>query len=155
MSPTKSETLKEKYPSAWIPTDEGDELVGKVIDLARAWSDARALGNNGNGWYPLLKIEKDDGIVVDFHAFQTVAMNQVNDKRPIQGDRVKITYRGEGKAKDNKNAPKLFYIMVEGRDPTEQASRIYAQIFGADDTPPVAQTAEPSQDTSLDDVPFD
>jgi hypothetical protein len=132
MTPAATE---KKYPNAWVPTKDGESITGELVEVTRAYSDQRA--KNGNGFYPLLHIRVADGSVKMFHAFQTVAFNQVRDKQPRPGETVTITYEGEGAAKNGNNAPKLFRILIGGRDPVAAAENTYASLFGRDDVLPV------------------
>lgn len=145
---------KTDYPNAWIPQHDGDSITGELVEIVRAWSDARA--RNGDGFYPLLKLKLPDGNLKDFHAFQIVSFNQVREKQPLPGETVTITYRGEGKAKEGQNAPKLFQIDVHGRDPQEAAADTYADLFGNDAVKSAKRAArEVEQGNPVpDDVPW-
>lgn len=137
---TKSaiEQLREQYPDVWMP-EAGDTLTGVVWDLDRAWSDARAKGNAGDGWYPLIYVMQADGVVLKWHAFTTVSHRQVLDHQPAPGEAVKITYLGEGRAKQGMNAPRIYKLIMPDRDPKERAARIY-DALGAKAYNPAAVT---------------
>lgn len=121
-------TLEEQYPNTWIPEEPGDSLSGTVREITRAWSDAKNKGT-GDGWYPLLKIQRDDdGALKDFHAFMTVSFNQVMEQQPVPGEHVVVTFQGFGKAKPNQSAPKIFHLRVDGRDPVAAANAVYGRI---------------------------
>jgi hypothetical protein len=149
-------TEKKEYPNAWVPRTDGETLTGELVEITRAYSDQRA--KNGDGFYPLLHIKQPNGNVTTFHAFQVVSYNQVRDKQPLPGETLTITYQGEGTAKNGNNAPKLFRIDIEGRDPETAARNTYAQLFGAADviTPPspAERAASSTAPTDFGDIPF-
>lgn len=121
-------SLADQYPNTWIPEEPGDSLSGTVREITRAWSDAKNKGT-GDGWYPLLKIQRDDdGALKDFHAFMTVSFNQVMELQPVPGEHVVVTFQGLGKAKPNQSAPKIFHLRVDGRDPVAAANAVYGRI---------------------------
>lgn len=129
MPATKNEraAMRERYPNAWIGVTEGDVLEGDVIEVTRAWSDQRARGAGG-GWYPLLQVRTDDGPILSWHAFETVAYNRVMEIQPLPGERIIVTFRGEGKAKPGMNAPKLYSITLPTRDPKDTARAVYGRL---------------------------
>jgi hypothetical protein len=147
---------KKEYANAWVPRTEGETLTGTLKEITRAYSDQRA--KNGDGFYPLLHVEQADGKVIAFHAFQTVALNQVRDKQPLPGEKITITYQGEGTAKNGNNAPKIFRIDIEGRDAEQEARGTYAQLFGAGDVrpaqPSTTEIAAGKAAPDFGDVPF-
>lgn len=119
-------TLRDRYPNSWIPQDEGDTLEGTVVEVVRAYSDARA--QNGDGWYPLLQVDTGDGILA-FHAFSAVSYNRVMELQPLPGEQIRVTYQGVSqKSKPGQNPPKLFHISVAGRDPVAAANAVYGRI---------------------------
>lgn len=122
--------IRSQYPNAWIPLEAGDRLEGVVVDVTRAYSDARARGT-GNGFYPLVQVQTNDGPILNFHAFSAVSYSTVMEKQPLPGERIVVTYTGEGKAKDGRSAPKLFVIQLPGRDPRETARNVYARLGGS------------------------
>lgn len=125
-------TLQQQHPDSWIPEKEGDRLEGTVVAVVRAWSDTRANGKAGDGWYPLLRIRQGgrDGKVVAFHAFTTVSYNEVVDKQPVPGEKIIVTYRGEGRAKQGQNAPRIFDVELPNRDPVAEAQATYSGFAG-------------------------
>lgn len=150
----RAQAAKE-HPNAWIPVEAGDTLEGVVTDVTRAWSDQRA--KNGDGFYPLLRVQTDDGVTLDFHAFTVVSYNQVMEHQPIPGERIIITYQGEGKAKDGNNAPRIFHVRLPERDPRAAANSVYSRL-GADRlVNDLKSNAPPAELTQTDDqtpLPF-
>jgi hypothetical protein len=125
---TDAEKLRAEHPNSWIAIEEGDQLVGVVAEVTMAWSDARAKGNNGDGFYPLVRVDTGDGIILAFHAFSVVSYNEIMEKQPIPGERIVVTYQGLGKKKEDQNAPKIFHVNVQGRDPIKMAANVYSQM---------------------------
>ena len=99
------------YPEPWKPKP-GDKLVGVVVDLDERDSQY------GDSSYPIVTVQPDDGTETAFHAFHTVARNELAKQRPQIGDRIGIAYHGmpEGKSYES------YRIVVEHADP--QANRI-------------------------------
>lgn len=155
MSPEK----QKEYANAWVPRTDGETLTGELVEITRAWSDWRAKsGSEGDGWYPLLYIKLESGQVTMFHAFQTVAYNQVRTKQPLPGETVIVTYQGEGEGKNGNNPPKLFRIDIEGRNPQTAARNTYAQLFGRDEVnepdPPTEAERAAGASVDFDTIPF-
>lgn len=157
MPQTKRQQAANSRDDVWIAAEEGDELRGRVIDLDTAWSDQRA--KKGDGWYPLLTVQREDDSIVRWHAFETVAYNEVVKHEPMPGETIRVVYLGEGKAKEGNNAPKLFKLVIDGRDPRVTAKRVYGQLNpnrmgdGAAAQPPPTQAEQRGQPAqqSLDD----
>lgn len=124
--------LAREHPDVWIPIEVGEELIGKVVDVTRAYSDQKA--QNGDGFYPLLTIEADRGVhegrTKRVHAFSAVLFNEVMLKRPQYGERVRFTYQGEGNAKNGRSAPKLYRLDIAGRK--AMANDVYSSIAPTD-----------------------
>jgi hypothetical protein len=70
---------------AWI-AEPGEMLVGLVVDLTNRASEY--------GPYPAVTVRNDDGTELVFHAFRTVAKQELIRARPIVGDRIGILYTG-------------------------------------------------------------
>lgn len=162
------EKIREEHANSWIPVEAGDTIMGKVVDVTEAWSDQRQKGS----WYPLLRLTAEDATGYNLaqrspefkvHCFGTVLFNEVMRHRPEVGERVRITYRGQGKAKSKGNPPELYTVRVEGR--TDQAERAYSRIeggparpgSGAIDTaahPPATPAGEHTSIEDETDIPF-
>jgi hypothetical protein len=128
MATKEAQSLREQYPNAWIPVEEGDKLQGTVMEVVRAWSDARNQGA-GDGWYPLIRVQTTDGQTLDFHAFSAVGYNAVMEKQPVPGEQITVTYKGvSSKAKPGQNPAKLFHIHITGRDSVAEANSVYGRI---------------------------
>lgn len=168
MPNTREEQLKvrEEHPDTFVAVDPGDALTGELVSVKRAWSDART--NNGRnperGNYPLLTVRNDQGELIKFHAFSTVAENEVLQARALPGERVRITYLGVSQnAKKGQNPAKLFSFEVSGRSAAVAATSVYESLSNpprvtqpaAPATPtPSATDFEPTQDALDDDIPF-
>ena len=158
MTPTTREAPPTTPPSdAWIAKDPGDKLHGVVVDTDTAWSDWRAKANKADpnaGWYPLLTVKTDDGAEVKLHGFRTVLYNELMRHQPIVGERITVTFKGEGRAKDGMNAPLLYDVRVEGR---VGGGDIYAKLNPG--SGPAGGAAAPRSDVPSDlpdesDLPF-
>lgn len=138
--------------NAWIPEKEGDSIEGRIIEVIKGWSDARTNGGKDMdaGWYPLIRLQLDDGADRDVHCFSTVLENRVRDKRPLPGERVKITYLGVSRKEPPKgqNAPKLYRFEMPDRDPRADATSVYDDLYGArgPSSPPPAPVQAPDAD---------
>jgi hypothetical protein len=154
-STSELQKLRKDHPDVWIPVEVGDSLEGNVMDVDTAWSDARG------DYYPLLVVLTRDNIELKWHAFETVADNQVMKLQPVPGEEIIITYKGEGAAKPGRNAPKLFTIRIPGRDPATAAANIYGQLQhrksarpGLPTAPPNGAQTELPVDSPDDDPPY-
>lgn len=118
--------------NAWIPKEAGDSITGMIVDVIRAWSDARTNGgkNMDRGWYPLIRLKTENGNTIDWHVFSAVAENRVMDKQPLPGEIITVTYLGLSDKTPPKgmNAPKLYDLTIAGRDPAVEARNVYAQL---------------------------
>ena len=92
----------DTFADAWKP-EPGDKLIGTVVDLDERDS---AYGDEP---YPIVTIETDDGNELAFHAFHTVARNELAKQRPVVGDRIGVAYHGK---KDGKNY-ESYRVIVE------------------------------------------
>jgi hypothetical protein len=113
------EALAAQHPDAWIPVSAGEILEGAVIDLNVGYSDLRQAN------YPILTIVDDNGVEVKVHAYATALHNEIYTKQPIPGERVTITYYGQGEAKiKGQNPPEIYRLRVHNRSP-EAYARMY------------------------------
>lgn len=150
---TEEQSIREEHPNAWIALEEGDTLEGTVTAVKRAWSDAKNNGT-GDGWYPLLMVETSDGTELGFHAFTTVTYNEVIDQRPRPGEKIVVTYKGEGRKKEGKNPPKIYSVRLPDRDPAEAADNVYNQLQPARSNTPAAQAAPVETNGAQEETPF-
>lgn len=75
------------HPPAWVPDGEGDELVGRVVEIVtREHPDW--------GPYPIVIVEVD-GERLAWHAYGKVAGAQLADAMPRVGARIKVCWVGE------------------------------------------------------------
>jgi hypothetical protein len=80
----------DSFAESWKPKP-GDKLIGVVTDLNER--------DNEYGSYPIVTVRTDDGTELAFHAFHTVARNELAKQRPQIGDRIGIAYHGKPKGK--------------------------------------------------------
>ena len=142
---------------AWRPTDPGDQLDGYVVDVDTAWSKFRASRNPENpdaGWYPLLTVRLEDGSERKVHCFRTVLYNEIMRKQPIAGERVTITFIGEGPARDGMNGAHIYRVNVHGRAGTANAYQGMLPASGPSGNTPQATLEQAPVDGDDDDLPF-
>lgn len=98
----------EQDTEAWMP-EPGDKVGGTLVDVDEASSDF--------GDYPLITIKTPNGSLVNVHAFHTVLRNTLNKKLAKGmlkvGDQIAIMYKGEGEARDGKNAPNMYRVAIK------------------------------------------
>jgi hypothetical protein len=166
---TGRQKIRDEHRDSWVAVDEGDRLIGKVVDVTDAWSDKR----NGlkGGFYPLLTIDVEEATGYDpkpdelkVHCFGTVLFNEAMRKRPEVGERVRILYRGQGEDKRGTgNPPELYSLTVAGRkdagaraydsiDRTEGRSDQRAAAVAPD--VPIDHPEQGTLDVDDDDIPF-
>jgi hypothetical protein len=129
-------SLEERLDSnaeAWKP-QPGEKLIGTITDL-----DER---ENEYGTYPIVTVRTDNGDELAFHAFRTVAKNELAKKRPQVGDRIGIAYHGKPAGKEWE----AYKIVVE-RDETQPAEVDWEKHAGDAQV----ELAIPGPDT---DIPF-
>ena len=162
---TERLALRNSHPDSWIPTEKGDTIMGKIVDVTEAWSDQRRDPSTGKpgSWYPLLTIlvEEANGYEglpreLKVHAFGAVLYNEIMRKQPNIGERIRIVYQGTGEAKSGQNPPELYVVRAAGG--SDVAQRAYARIGGSSDTPQGGggQPVQPelAADEAADDIPF-
>jgi hypothetical protein len=121
----------DSYAEAWRPKP-GDKLIGVIVDL-----DERASEYDEDP-YPIVTVERDDdGREVAWHAYHTVARNELAKQRPQRGDRIGIAYHGKPDGKSYES----YRIIVEPAEP--QANEIDWDKHRTDN--------ETEQDVELDD----
>lgn len=160
---TERQAIRDKHPDSWVAVSPGDTLLGKVMDVTEAWSDART--NNGQnperGWYPLLTVGDiteatgypDNVRELKVHAFGAVLYNEIMRLRPDVGDPIHITYTGTGEAKKRgQNPPELY--QVRGGDPTVAAKRAYERIDSEGPKGGARPAPEADAPAVADDLPF-
>lgn len=90
----------DSFAQPWRP-EVGDKLIGEITDL-----DER---ENQYGTYPVVTVLTDEGEELAFHAFHTVARNELAKRRPQVGDRIGIAYHGKPEGKEYE----LYRVVVE------------------------------------------
>lgn len=108
--------LDAPMAEAWMP-EEGDKLIGIVTDI-----DTRSSEYGDD--YTILTIETEDGEAWAFHAFRTVARNEVAKANPQVGDKVGVKYLGVSTKEPPKgqSAPHLYRVIVFERGAFGQAA---------------------------------
>lgn len=111
--------LADDFAEGWRP-EEGDKIVGKVVDLGRGWSDYK------DGFYPIVTVhdeEQDKDIAI--HCFQTVLERKMREFKPKVGERIGIEFQGKRPTKNGKNQVAVYIVKVQGRtvDPWDEAGQ--------------------------------
>lgn len=75
----------DSFPEPWKP-NVGDKLVGEVTEVGTRLSEY--------GDYPLVGVMTESGDELVFHAFHTVAKNELARQRPKVGDQIAVKYFG-------------------------------------------------------------
>lgn len=75
-----------RFPVPWRPAP-GDMLIGTVVDVGERTGFA---GDR----YPTVTVRTEEGDDVIFHAFHTVAKDELARQRPRAGERIGIAYHG-------------------------------------------------------------
>ncbi len=76
----------DSFPEPWKPK-AGDKLVGQIIGL-----DAREMEY---GEYPIVTVMTEKGAEISFHAYHTVARNELAKLEPDIGETIGIKYFGK------------------------------------------------------------
>jgi hypothetical protein len=77
--------LLDAFPEGWRPKS-GDKLIGIVIGTGERTGTF--------GKYPIVDVRTDEGRDFAFHAYHTVARNEIEKLQPKVGDRIGIAYHG-------------------------------------------------------------
>jgi hypothetical protein len=105
----KEQQLNREYAAAWRP-EAGDQLIGEVVEIGQR-----------NGYddrpYPIITVRQDDGEELAFHAFHTVAVNELAAAKPQIGERIGIVYRGQKVARDGRTKFHAYRVVMVGRPP--------------------------------------
>ena len=94
-------TYKEVEPVTWEYNKDGDLIEGVLVDKKHS------LGKNNSSLYTL-EVKPSEFVLVWGSAILDERMGLVN-----VDDKVKITYKGLGEAKQGQNAPKIFKVEVD------------------------------------------
>jgi hypothetical protein len=96
----------ESFPEPWKPK-VGDKLVGHISELDERTSEF--------GTYPIVTVLTSDGDERAFHAFHTVAKNELSRQRPRVGDTLAVKYFG----RDAEAGYERYRVLVEHATPIE------------------------------------
>lgn len=133
----------DSFAEAWKPKP-GDKLIGVVVDL-----DERTSDYDDGAPYPIVTVETDDGQELAFHAFHTVARNELGKQRPQLGDRIGIAYHGKPEGKSYES----YRVIVEHAEPQAKTLDWDKHVVD-DDTIDGASTAGEPEGATDDGIPF-
>ncbi len=141
---TMKDRLDAEPAVAWKP-EPGDELIGKITEL----------GNRTTEWgtYRIVTVKPDDGEPLAFHAYHTVAANQLKDASPAIGDEIGIRYLGKTESANSQYGSYQNYkIVVDHPEGWTPPSLEDAQ--GQSDRAVTEQTLARQVSAENDDIPF-
>jgi hypothetical protein len=135
-----SEQLGQDFAPGWRP-QEGDKIIGQVIDLAQGWSD------ESESYYPIVTVhneETDEDVAI--HCFHFVLQKKMKELKPKVGERIGIIYKGKVPTKDGKRTVAVYNVKIDGRT---------VDIW-SDPIPEPVQNVQETLDTPEDDgdLPF-
>ena len=113
---------------AWRP-QVGETLIGEVVSIGERNSQF------GEDVYPLLTVRTDEGRELHFHAFHTVARQELASQKPQIGDRIGIRYLGKPDGKKYEH----YRIVVERAEPpapmdwSDVGAKAEAELAAEDD----------------------
>lgn len=149
----------DSFAELWKP-EEGDTLVGTIVEIDQRDSDY------GHGQYPIITVAREDGLEFAFHAFHSVAKNELARLEPVTGEKIGIKYLGEKTPKGGGKAYKSYRIKIDRTAETGRTidwsamksdSDREMQAAGAEraEAPPAAATRVPTPAPPADDdIPF-
>jgi hypothetical protein len=119
MTKTDREQLAAEHPDAWIPVSPGEMIEGVITDLDVGYTQM------GDRNYPILTIAEANGVETKVFGFATALHNEIFRKQPIPGERITITYAGQGEAKvKGESGAELYRLRIHNRSP-ESYRRMY------------------------------
>lgn len=105
--------LDREPAPGWRP-NPGDQVVGKIVEISEA-------PGTDFGPYPLITIEQADGTEVAVHAFHSVLKNEIDSKRPTEGDRIGIRYLGKKTGTNGGREYEAYRVVIERATPAQHA----------------------------------
>lgn len=133
----RDELLREPAP-AWRP-QRGDVLIGEVVAIDERRGFAERL-------YPIVTVlENETGKEVAFHAFHTVAKDEILRLEPKVGDTIGIAYLGLVEKEDSRY--ELYRVKVIRKD-------VVAAGFDPIELAAPEPMVEPEKSLGGDDIPF-
>lgn len=95
------DSLESDVP-AWTP-EPNDILAGRIVDIETRASEY--------GKYPAITVESVTGEQQVFHAYRTVALNEVLRLQPEVGDLIAVRYFGKDASSDYHN----YKVRIQGK----------------------------------------
>lgn len=139
-----AEEFLTDIPDGWRP-EEGDIVLGKVLNLQTAWSDEK------EDYYPIIIIDDEVKGPVSVHAFHAALLDRLSKLKPEVGERIGIKMGPKVPLKSNPNrSVQTYTVRVEGR--SEQIWDKFPERRRGAAAP--VQEELPDAETSDDDIPF-
>jgi hypothetical protein len=141
----------DSFPEPWKPS-AGDKLAGEIISI-----DVR---ETEYGEYPIVTVLTNDGRELSFHAFHTVARNEIAKLEPEVGERIGIAYHG--KSADGRY--ERYRVLMLDREAAKPQKPDWSRMRDDSADEPTQKASEPElppepspafvQTPTDDDVPF-
>lgn len=95
---------EHRFAAAWKPTP-GAELIGTVAEISSR--------TGSFGTYPIVTVREDSGDELAFHAFHTVAQNELSKLRPEVGAHISVRYDGKRTPKSGRGSYYSYEITMD------------------------------------------
>jgi hypothetical protein len=116
--------LDQDLAQGWRP-QEGDVVIGEVLEVTSGWSDY------AKDYYPIVTVKPEGKVrqgeddkstklvetdAIAIHCFHQVLRDRMVELRPTPGERLGVKYSGIVKSKDGKRDISVYTVKVEGRE---------------------------------------
>ena len=118
MSKREHTDSHEDYAEAWSP-EPGGTIAGTVVSI-----DAR---DGGYGPCPIVTIATVEAFIA-FHAFHSVAKNELAKLRPQVGEKLVIVYNGKRNSKSGRGSYHSYSVSMPDRPKTDFSWAKYGEL---------------------------
>ena len=140
----------EGFPSAWIPEEPGDELLGWLRRFQMQAPSAY-------GPVPVLELERPGGDLVSVWLHHTVLRRAFERERVRLGEFVLIRYEGKTKPEGGGNAYDNYKLVVDRKNVDAEPDWAEVAERYNDETPPMTRRRDEidlTAGSADDDIPF-